>query len=309
MATTALVLTPPPHVNPGLAYRVERATVARRTAAAAGLLLLIPLATLPFWGGRDSMRLLVEFLNYLSLAPLWNLLASYAGLFSVGQQAFVGLGAYALFAAATFLGFDPVLALPLAGAVAGILAIPTAFLVFRLRGACFAIGTWVVAEVYRLVFAQISALRGGSGMSLPAGVVKGIATSAQIRDRVIYWSALGIAVAALGLVYLALRSHWGLALTAIRDSAPGAESLGVDNYRTKLLVYVAVAAGTGVIGALIFLSKLRISPSAAFSLNDWTAAVIFIVVIGGIGRIEGRSSARSSSSWCASSSPNSAPGT
>jgi branched-chain amino acid transport system permease protein len=175
----------------------------------------------------------------------------------------------------------------LAGAVAALLAIPTAFLVFRLRGAYFAIGTWVVAEVYRLVFAQISALGGGSGMSLPAEVVKGIATNAQMRDTVIYWVALGIAVAALGLVYLVLRSRWGLALTAIRDSEAAAESLGVDNYRTKLLVYVAVAAGTGIVGALIFLAKLRISPDAAFSLNDWTASVIFIVVIGGIGRIEG----------------------
>jgi branched-chain amino acid transport system permease protein len=47
------------------------------------------------------------------------------------------------------------------------------------------------------------------------------------------------------------------------------------------------AVGTGMVGALIFLMKLRISPDTAFSVNDWTAFVIFIVVIGGIGRIEG----------------------
>jgi branched-chain amino acid transport system permease protein len=268
-------------------YRVVRGTPASRAGTAVALLLLVLLASLPSWAERGTMRLLVEIFYYLSLASLWNLLAGYAGLVSVGQQAFVGLGGYALFAAATFLGLDPVLALPFAGVVAGLLAIPTALLVFRLRGAYFAIGTWVVAEVYRLLFAQVSLLGGGSGMSLPAGVVKGIATTAQMRDTVIYWSALGIVVAVLLGVYLLLRSRYGLALTAIRDSEPASASLGVDNYRIKLVVYVVTAAGTGLVGALIFLSKLRISPDAAFSVNDWTAFVIFIVVIGGVGRIEG----------------------
>jgi branched-chain amino acid transport system permease protein len=61
----------------------------------------------------------------------------------------------------------------------------------------------------------------------------------------------------------------------------------VDNYRTKLLIYFLTAGATGSIGALISLQKLRISPDAAFSVNDWTAFVIFIVVIGGIGKMEG----------------------
>ena len=84
-----------------------------------------------------------------------------------------------------------------------------------------------------------------------------------------------------------LRSRHGLALAAIRDSEAAAESVGVDSYRTKLAVYVLAAAGTGMIGALIYLQKARISPDAAFSVLDWTAYVIFIVVIGGIGTIEG----------------------
>jgi branched-chain amino acid transport system permease protein len=50
---------------------------------------------------------------------------------------------------------------------------------------------------------------------------------------------------------------------------------------------VLTAAGTALVGALLFLQKLRISPDAAFSVNDWTAFVIFITVIGGIGRLEG----------------------
>jgi len=91
----------------------------------------------------------------------------------------------------------------------------------------------------------------------------------------------------VGAVYLLLRSRRGLALAAIRDSEAAAESVGVDGIRAKLLVYVFAAFGTGMIGALIYLQKARISPDAAFSVLDWTAYVIFIVIIGGIGTIEG----------------------
>ena len=158
---------------------------------------------------------------------------------------------------------------------------------FRLRGHYFAIGTWVMAEVFRLSAAQVSALDGGSGTSLPAAVVLSIASTREMREFVIYWIALALAVAVLAAIVLLLRSRYGLALTAIRDNELGARSNGVDVARVKYLVYVAVAFGTAMVGALIFLQKIRISPDTAFSVNDWTAFVIFITVIGGIGRIEG----------------------
>jgi branched-chain amino acid transport system permease protein len=98
---------------------------------------------------------------------------------------------------------------------------------------------------------------------------------------------LGASLLVVAIVYLLLRSRHGLALTAIRDSEPASASLGVNTYRTKLIIYIATAACTGLIGGLIFLQKLRISPEAGFSINDWTVVVIFMVVIGGIGTIEG----------------------
>jgi branched-chain amino acid transport system permease protein len=108
-----------------------------------------------------------------------------------------------------------------------------------------------------------------------------------MREFVIYWIALAqVAVILLGIVWL-LRSRYGLALTAIRDNELGARSNGINVARIKFVVYVAVAFGTAMVGALIFLQKIRISPDTAFSVNDWTAFVIFITVIGGIGRIEG----------------------
>jgi branched-chain amino acid transport system permease protein len=158
---------------------------------------------------------------------------------------------------------------------------------FRLRGHYFAIGTWVMAEVFRLIASQISALGGGSGISLPAGIVTAMASTRQLREFLMYWVALALMAAVLATIVLLLRSRYGLALTAIRDNELAARSSGVDLTRTKLVVYILTAFGTGMIGALIFLQKLRISPDTAFSVNDWTAFVIFITVIGGIGRVEG----------------------
>jgi branched-chain amino acid transport system permease protein len=255
--------------------------------AAAGAIVFAALVAAPWWGGRDDLQLLSEIYAYVALASLWNLLAGYAGLVSVGQQAYVGLGAYSLFALAILFGISPLWAIPLAGVIAAGLSIPVALLVFRLRGHYFAIGTWIVAEVFRLSASQVSALGGGSGTSLPAAVVIAIAPTRQLRDFTMYWIALFLAAAVLALIVLLLRSRYGLALKAMRDSELAASCSGVDVYRTKLIVYIVTALATAMLGALIFLQKLRISPDAAFSVNDWTAFVIFITVIGGIGRIEG----------------------
>jgi len=248
---------------------------------------LIALAAAPLWGGRDDLRLLAEIYAYVALASLWNLLAGYAGLVSVGQQAYVGLGAYLLFALTILLDVPALLAIPLAGVIAAALSLPVAALIFRLRGHYFAIGTWVIAEVFRLIASQVSALGGGSGISLPIAIVTSIGASRQEREFIIYWLALAILVAVLVAIFTLLRSRYGLALTAIRDNELAARSNGIDVTRVKLIVYLVTALGTSMMGALIFLQKLRVSPDTAFSVNDWTAFVIFITVIGGIGRIEG----------------------
>jgi len=268
-------------------FRVVHATRSSQVGVAVLAVGFVVLAAAPFWGGRDDLRLLAEIFAYVALASLWNLLAGYAGLVSVGQQAYVGLGAYVLFGACILGGVHPLAAIPLAGIVGAVVALPVAALMFRLRGHYFAIGTWVVAEVFRLLASQISVLGGGSGISLPASIVIAMAPSRQMREFLIYWVALALVVVVLGAIVWLLRSRYGLALTAIRDNEMAARSNGVDVGRTKLVVYLITAFGTAMIGALIFLQKLRVSPDTAFSVNDWTAFVIFITVIGGIGRVEG----------------------
>jgi branched-chain amino acid transport system permease protein len=270
-----------------MSVRVTFSSRSSRIGMALTTVALLVLATAPAWGGRDDLQLLSQMYAYVALASLWNLLAGYSGLVSVGQQAYVGLGAYLLFACAILAGLSPLAAIPAAGIIAALVAIPVAGLVFRLRGHYFAIGTWIVAEVFRLIASQLSVLGGGSGTSLPASMVIAIAPTRQMRDFIEYWIALVLVVAVLSLIVLLLRSRYGLALKAIRDSELAATCNGIDVTRTKVLVYIVTASATAMVGAFIFLQRLRISPDAAFSVNDWTAFVIFITVIGGIGRIEG----------------------
>jgi branched-chain amino acid transport system permease protein len=267
--------------------RVQYARQGGRIGSWLVVLALVVLAAAPAWGGRDDLRLLSEIYAYVGLASLWNLLAGYAGLVSVGQQAYVGLGAYLLFALTLRAGMPPLWAIPVAGIISAAVAVPTAALLFRLRGHYFAIGTWIVAEVFRLLASQASVLGGGSGLSLPVGIVTSIAATRQAREFLIYWMALALLAAVLLLIVWLLRSRYGLALKAIRDNELAARSNGIDVTRVKFIVYIVTAFATAMLGALIFLQKLRISPDAAFSVNDWTAFVIFMTVIGGIGRIEG----------------------
>lgn len=281
-----------------MTHHVVTRTRTGTIAGIASLALIVLGLALPAIAPRALIQDLFTILTLLTLAQLWNLLAGYGGLVSVGQQAFVGIGAYAMFAGVILLGLDPVLAIPLGGIAALALAIPTAFFAFRLQGAYFAIGTWVIAEVTRLLVAQWKALGGGTGTSLPREATSDIigveairalfdVREAAARDILAYWLALALAALTIAAIYWLLRNRLGLALAAVRDNTEAAKSVGVDARRIKWAVFLIAAFVTGVTGALIYVQTARISPDAAFSVTDWTAYVIFIVVIGGIGRIEG----------------------
>src|SRR5256885_2771683 len=270
----------PAETVPRLRQAQPERAVGWRVAFAVALLAFA--ISLPLWAEASVLREFVEIACYFVFAMMWNLLAGYGGMVSIGQQASFGLGGYAMLALGNFAGVNPFVAVPLAGAAAAVIALPVSWVAFRLQGGYFAIGTWVIAEVFRLSFANLSIVGGGSGTSLTA--LRGI--DKATRESVTYWTALVCVIAAIALVYLFLRSKRGLALLAIRDSEVAAESQGIDVRGMKLAVYVVAAIGAALAGALYFLGNLRISPDAAFSVN-WTAFAIFMVVIGGIGRIEG----------------------
>lgn len=248
---------------------------------------VIVLAAAPLLFQPTQIALLTEFLSMLVLAITWNVLAGYADIVTVGQHAFVGVGAYAFFGFTALLQQNPYLSIPLAGIVALIIAVPAMVLVFRLRTAYLAIGTWVVAEVLLLIAGKLSAFGGGSGTSLPISIVLTFGRARGDRLATIYWLAFALAAAAMLVTYFLMRSRIGVGLTAMRDNEEGAAAVGVNVTFARIICFLGTAPFLGMAGAIITLQKLRIAPSASFSIIDWTVFIIFIVVIGGIGSFEG----------------------
>jgi branched-chain amino acid transport system permease protein len=267
--------------------KLLKVTRSRRNVAWSGigaLAVVVVLFLFPYFVKSGPLGIMVQGLIVLTLASMWNLLAGYAGLVSVGQQAFLGLGAYFVLIPAVH-GVTPWLGLFIATIGAGVCAVPLWWLVARLRLGYFAIATWVLATVVMLVIEQISSIGGGTGEALPGltGMDPAVLTAYT------YWAALAVAVLAIGGVYLLLRSRIGLTLTAIRDDERAARSSGVRVGLARMGVFIAAAAGCGAAGGVLAIEQLQVVPGTSggvFSVQ-WTAEMAFAVIIGGIGTIEG----------------------
>ena len=247
-----------------------------------GLLIVIVLALFPLFAGTPWTRRLVDFFTLLALAQFWNLMLGYAGLISVGQQGYIGIGSYTLWLFADVLHINPFFGVIFAAIGGAIIALPAASLVFKLKGGYLAIGTWVIAEILRLIVANIKRTGGGSGITIQAATKLGT----EVRVPGSYWWALASSLIAIGVTYLLLRTRTGLGLKSIRDNDLAAESSGVNLWRMKLYTYVIAGAGCAMVGAIVAIHLLRVQPAAAFSVN-WTGYLIFITVIGGVGTLEG----------------------
>lgn len=267
--------------GPVATVKVRRSTRASRWAVIPGVIVLAVLAYLPYLAGQGVTGTLVNFFILLILGVTWNTLAGYAGLVSVGQQAYIGVGAYGVLWLAQ-QGTEPFLALPLAALFCAVVSVPVSWLVFRLRGGYFAIGTWVVAEVFSLVTIRSAALGGGTGTNVPG--LDGF--DPVLLGAYTYWVSLIVAVLVLLGCYLLLRSRVGLALTAVRDDETAARASGVRVSGAKRAVYLAAALGAGGAGGLLAISQLNVEAGNVYGVQ-WSAYMIFVVLIGGIGRLEG----------------------
>ena len=262
--------------------RVRRQTPSGTVAMVLGVGLLIAVVSMPWWATAGNIRDVVQVCCYIAIAQMWNLLAGYGGLVSVGQQTFIGVSAYTMFVMAQLWGINPFLAVVLCLVAPAIIAVPTYALLHRLDGPYFAIGTWVVAEVFRLATSVFPYVNSGAGMSLR------VMTDYSADERAIGISLLCalLLLVTIGGSYWLLRSRYGLALTAIRDNPVAAASQGVNVGRLRFLIWIAAAVGTGFAGAIYFMAQLRITPPSAYDPN-WANIAIFIVMVGGLGSLEG----------------------
>ncbi len=243
--------------------------------------LLLVLAFGPLFLGADYTDRLTTLFIYVILAAMWNALAGYGGLVSIGQQAFFGLGAYAAIRLSN-AGLEVYLALILAPLIVGILSVPLASFALRLRGGEFAIGMWVFAELAHLLVNLDTLVQGETGISLIA--ISGFSPDA--RRAFNYWLALAVMTLLVAAVFFLLRSRTGAAIQAIRDNEEAAASVGVRVMATKRLIFVLAAVGCAAAGALQLATLITFQPKTYFSVQ-WTAYMIFMTLVGGLGTFEG----------------------
>lgn len=263
------------------AVRIERWTRASVAATAIALGLIVLLAFSPMLLSINSLETLTRLFIYVILAVMWNALAGYGGLISVGQQAFFGLGAYAVLRLAYF-GVNPFLALFIGAILVAIASLPISSFMLRLKAGEFAIGMWVLAELAHLLVNFDGLINGETGTSF----IELNRYDEPIRYALIYWSALAAMVSLLSFVFLLLRSRLGVSIQAIRDDEDAAESIGVKVFTSKRIIFVLAAGGAAMAGALWVALAITFQPRTYFSV-EWTAYMIFMVLVGGISTFEG----------------------
>jgi branched-chain amino acid transport system permease protein len=170
----------------------------------------------------------------------------------------------------------------LATLVAGAVSVPISLFALRLRAAQFAIGMWVIAEVFSIVVRLDKDLGAGTGISL----IQMNQFEPNFRQAYTFWLALAFTVIFLGALFFLLRSPLGASLQAIRDDEDAARSLGVRVAARKRLLFVLAGLGCGAVGVLVVANTLFIEPGSVFSVQ-WSAYMIFMVLVGGLGTFEG----------------------
>jgi branched-chain amino acid transport system permease protein len=264
-----------------IAPKIVRWNTVSITAISAVLIAQALLALAPLLLSANIVERLTTLFIYGILALMWNALAGYAGLLSVGHQAFFGLGAYAAIRLAD-MGLNAYLGMLIGAVLIAIISVPLSFFMLRLKEGEFAIGMWVMASLTHLLVNLDSLVQGETGTSLIALQQY----DADTRRAYTYWAALGM-MAFLGwLVFWMLRGKVGIAAQAIRDNEEAASSIGIDVKSTKRLIFILSAFGVAAAGALWLATAITFQPKTYFSVQ-WSAYMIFMVLVGGIGTYEG----------------------
>jgi branched-chain amino acid transport system permease protein len=241
-------------------------------------ILFVLLGTIPLWGSDYILLFGLLLCLYMAMSQMWNLLVGYSGLLSLGQQAFIGFGGYTLAIMTNYYGVYVWLSVLIGGLFSVLLALFMSLFIFRMKGIFFGIGTWIFAEILLLWFSNWAYVKYGTGL-----FIKPAPPPSMIM---IFYAAFIMAVSSLVVVYLILRSKIGLGLMAMRDNEEVSETIGVEIFRSKLFCFLVAAFITGTTAGVLYVFQIFIQPYKAFAI-DWTVILVFIVIIGGIGTIEG----------------------
>jgi len=236
--------------------------------------LLAVAALFPLYTGPYLQSVATTVLMYMALSVSWDMLLR-SGQLSLGIAGFFGLGAYT--GAMTFLhlGVPRILSLALGGVMSFAVAALVGLAVLRLRGLYFAITTLALAEIFRVIARNWTAVTGGSqGEVLPSAIFEG-------NSAAIYLMLLVLTVLTIAVSELFQRTKWHFALTSIRNNETVARTSGVNIYKYLVFAFAISAGIQGIIGASYSHSFGFVTPGNTFSV-DFTLLPIAMGLLGGI---------------------------
>jgi branched-chain amino acid transport system permease protein len=249
------------------------------------LLFWLALLAIPLFGANDYVVSLgTSFLINLVLIASLNVLIGYCGQISLGHAGFYGLGAYSAGILSAKLGLNPWLGLPFACVVSALAALAIGIPALRLKGHYLAMATLGFNAILAVLFDQLVSWTGGPNglLGVKALAFGSFALNNQARIFPLVWLCAGLVM--LALLNL-IQSRVGRAIRAIATSEIAAESLGIDAFRYKLIVFVLTAAMAGLAGSLYVECNLYASPES-FGFSS-SILLVAMVALGGWGSYAG----------------------
>lgn len=231
----------------------------------------------------------INVLIIAMMATGWNLMSGYGGMFSFGHAAFFGIGAYTDAYLIVHFGISPWISLFIGAALAALVAMVIGYVAFRynLRAAYFALATFAIAEMFRLLATNTDFLNGTKGLHVPL-LTEDSWWMLQFDANAPQYFYIGLALLVICVLITMwyLRSRPGIYTVAIRDNEEAADSLGIDVMRIKLTTMALSAAITAVAGVFYTQYYIFVDPDIAFG-SAQSVQAITPAVIGGIATIAG----------------------
>jgi ABC-type branched-subunit amino acid transport system ATPase component/ABC-type branched-subunit amino acid transport system permease subunit len=256
------------------------AAIVRRTLLAAGLTLL---AVFPLVSDSLYYQNLLILTFMLAIgASGWNIMGGYAGYISLGNSAFIGLGAYTTGILAAKHGVSPFLGCLVGGLVCAIAAALLSLVTRRTRGMYFVIVSFAALQLLGVAATTWSSLTGGSkGLALPLPT-----WSLDRQDWPFYYALLVLLVLTVGVSALVRRSKLGLGLFAIQDDEDKASGLGLRTAVYKLIAFVLGGTFVGVAGGIYAYYVTFLNTAAVFDILT-SVLIVLAALLGGRGTVWG----------------------
>lgn len=235
---------------------------------------------MPLFTSEYLLSLIIYIFIWLVVALGLNILTGYCGQFSIGQAAFMAVGAFSSTLLASKLGFPFWAALPCAGIIAGLVGLIFGVPSFRVKGFYLALST--LAAQFIIIYVLIHFFDGDIGVHVSPPTLGAIDFSS---DRNYYYIALVVAIIMTFFAKNIVRTRIGRSFIAIRDNDLAAEAMGINLLTHKLLAFFISCFYAGIGGALLAF-YLGAALTSFYTLYD-SIWYLGMIIIGGLGSIAG----------------------